>query len=1501
MNIPNPRRAWIFIAALLPAMQPAPVTADEYTFSTGSSAAGLSGLLAGGDTVAISGSAGMLVLSDSRSLDVSNWAAQTDSFDLGTKSGIVFKPASGASDQWAVLQRGSGNVRLITIAPTASGTTVLELNKVVIANGSSGGANNGGGILVSAGSDLFLLKGDVVFYNNTGRNGGGMAALGSVTFAGDVTFDSNTVNAAAGYGGGFTTTGNMASAGAATIAFEKTAVFINNASGATAAGGGMYVHRGHLLVFKDTATFKGNKAGSSGGGIYAPSAAGFPGTITFAGDVLFDSNSGTNSAVIHGGGIYAGDLIDVLFTGAGRVATFDNNSIIVSATVAPTGGGIRAQSVVFSGGTFNITNNAAGAAGTGAQGGGVRTVKALDVSGNYNFSGNEITGAGGAAYVGGTAFFAGSGSFANNKALTNGGALYIAGDALDISGAAAFDGNVAGGLGGAIYAANAVSLTLSATSGDIVFQNNTQSATLNHADFASTKKMMIANAGSSNAIYFAAAANTMNIHAEAGYTVRFSDAISGTAGLALVVNKSGGGNVSFAHNLDAVVTTTVSAGGMILQNGAIYGSGTDGGAFALAAGAGLYGNGKVLAQTVSIGAGASLGVSDGGRLLIESGVAPTVGGGLILAGSGTISVAGVGAFDAAEVRAGGGGTAETLTIDGDLTLTDAKLTVSLHDNDADKLMVKGNAIVSGSKTIDILSLAGSGTYNIGNVKDFYGPDTLVLIGGELQSAGARQRAEAGSDGVNLQIIASADISRILYWTGGTSATWSTAQQNWTDDASVNEFAGGDRVVFDGAHDSAHTDRREISLGGSGVRVSDMIVRGGGTYAFSGDGGITASADYAVKITGSTNIDDARGKLIKEGDGVLRFENSGSNTFRGGIEIQGGAVVFNRAEQLGDGGNGISFTGSGTLRAAGDGLSLPNAVTIGAGNSATLDTQNNKVTVSGSLAGEGNLVKTGAGTLVLAGGNAHTGVKIIQQGTLQGAAQNLGSRIQNEATLLFDQGGAGEFSGEITGAGTIIKKGAGALLVSGSVTASSFRVDEGMIAIGDTTLAATTGFSVNAGGGLTGTGILRTPLLSNSGIIKGRKAAEGAGGEHGRLTIEGNYTGNGGAVMLDVAWQGDGAAAADQLYITGSASGSTSLVLAISGTSGLPSDNATLVHADGGFSNGEGTFVLAERYVLPNGKDAILEYAADGDLRIASTFSPEAAAITGADAAGFLIGKAAVDSLDGRLLALRMNNQAAHRYDLWMAGMHRHDKITSTTYDGTKSNIQGAQVGVDTFFGEDSRSLVFGVFYDYAKSDMHQLRNIASARTESNGGGLYAMYKHGAFYIDGIMRGSREAYEVSVPGTPSFGMDGDSWAGSVAIGYVIEGDLGWNADPEVQLTYQSHRIEDATDMWGRIYHTDSTESLNGRAGVRLWTQREWKKGLGIVPWLRGGYEYEFKGEGRMTVGGEPFENSLSGGGFMLDAGVSMQLGHGFSIDGSGAWFYGAKLGGYSASLGCRYAW
>lgn len=1497
-NTQNNIRPWIPALVLLFAAQTATMQAATYTFATGSLAADMSSVLADGDTVAISGSASTLELSGSRTVDVSNWVQPTDTFNLGSRTDIVFKPISGTDEQWAVLRK-TGSGRVMTIAPAASGTTVLELNNVVLANGAPGGTNNGGALLVSSACGLFLLKGDVVFYNNSGRIGGGMAALGSVTFAGNATFDSNTNNAAGGYGGGFSTTGNMASAGAATITFEKNAVFINNASGATSAGGGMYAHRGHLLRFKGDVVFKDNKAGSSGGGIYAPSAAGFPGTITFMGDVLFDSNSSS----ANGGGIFAGDLIDVLFTDAdaARVASFVNNSIVATAG-ATKGGAIRAGSVAFNTGTLNVRDNAAGSpATTTAEGGGVYVEKALTIDGDYDFSRNEALGSGGGTHVGGTARFVGSGSFAGNKALTNGGAIYIVGNTLDISGAAVFDGNVAGGLGGAIYASNAVSLTLSATSGDIVFQNNTQGAMLDSSSFATTKKMTVSAPGSSNAVYFAGVSSTLNIRADAGYAVRFFDAIDGMADYVLTLNKSGDGDVYFAHDLTASATTTVSEGRLIIQNGATYGSGTESGLFVVEDGAGVSGNGSIRAQTISIGEGSYLGATDGGLLLIEGETAPTIGSGLILGGSGTISVTGVSAFDAAEVRIGDGKSAGTLTIEGDLSLTDATISLSLHDNDADKLMITGNATVSGSKTINILSLAGSGTFGIGNVKEFYGADTKVLIAGEEQETGARQTASVTTDGVNLQIATVADISRILYWSGSTSAAWNTTASNWTDDSSVNKFAGGDRAVFDATHDSANADRREITIGENGVRISDMIVQNSGTYIFAGAGGITASTDYVIKSTGSANIDDAQGKLIKDGDGVLRFENEGDNIFRGGIDIKGGAIVFNRAGQLGDGGNGINFLGTGTLQVAGNNIVLTNAIAVNAGNNATLDTQANAVTVSGSVTGAGNFIKTGIGTLTLTGSNLLSGTMTVSQGTLQGAAQSLGSKIKNESALVFDQGGEGEFSGEITGTGAITKKGAGALLVSGSVTSSTFRIDEGVVTLAgaNVTLAATTGFTVSAASALTGIGTIRTPLLSNSGTIMGAKAAGNA--EYGRLTIEGDYAGSGGSLILGVAWQGDGAVAADQLYITGSATGATSLVLGITGTEGLSSDNTTLVHADGGFANGENTFVLAERYVLPNGKDAILEYGEDGDLRIASTFSPEAAVILGVDASGFLIGKASLDSLGTRMTALRLNNQTGHNYDLWMSGMHRHDKITSDSYAGSKFNTQGVQVGIDTVFGDDTRGFAAGVFYDYAKSDMHQRKNTASARTESNGGGIYAMYRHGAFYLDGIMRGSRETYQVTIPGTRAFEMDGDSWAASMTIGYVVKGDLDWNADPEIQVTCQSHRIDNATDQWGRVYHTETTRSLNTRAGVRLWTQREWKSGRAIVPYIRASYEYEFDGDGLMTVENDSFKNSLSGGGFIVDAGVSMQLGARFNIDARGSWFYGAKINGYNFNLGCGFNW
>ena len=186
------------------------------------------------------------------------------------------------------------------------------------------------------------------------------------------------------------------------------------------------------------------------------------------------------------------------------------------------------------------------------------------------------------------------------------------------------------------------------------------------------------------------------------------------------------------------------------------------------------------------------------------------------------------------------------------------------------------------------------------------------------------------------------------WTGDgthtapTSGEWKSGeffyslQENSATHVHARSFLTGDKVYLSGANSF------RIDLPGSDpsnpasqkIVVSGLVVGqdGIGTYTLSGDGGITADVNSAfghyVYDLGPDGLIPT-GKLQKYGDSTLTFTNTGGNLFKEGIELHGGVVAFTRANQLGDGGNGIQFHGNATLRALSN-VALDNDVDIADG-------------------------------------------------------------------------------------------------------------------------------------------------------------------------------------------------------------------------------------------------------------------------------------------------------------------------------------------------------------------------------------------------------------------------------------------------------------------------------------------------------------------------------------------------------------------------------------------
>ena len=170
---------------------------------------------------------------------------------------------------------------------------------------------------------------------------------------------------------------------------------------------------------------------------------------------------------------------------------------------------------------------------------------------------------------------------------------------------------------------------------------------------------------------------------------------------------------------------------------------------------------------------------------------------------------------------------------------------------------------------------------------------------------------------------------------------------------------------------------------------------------------------------------------------------------------------------------------------------------------------NDSTYSGDIAGVGNVIKRGAGTLTLTGRATFAGTLVIQGGAV--VVKSLPSAADitlSGGDVVFDMESSGTFFGEISGNGSVIKKGNGGLVLTQSPDITGkMRIDKGNIA--GVTLTVSGEFWVAAGASLNADIVLddgelnfdATTLVSYSGQITGNGTVIKQGG--GELTFSGS--------------------------------------------------------------------------------------------------------------------------------------------------------------------------------------------------------------------------------------------------------------------------------------------------------------------------------------------------------------------------------------------------------------
>ncbi|WP_404333834.1 autotransporter-associated beta strand repeat-containing protein [Sphingomonas sp. MMS12-HWE2-04] len=290
------------------------------------------------------------------------------------------------------------------------------------------------------------------------------------------------------------------------------------------------------------------------------------------------------------------------------------------------------------------------------------------------------------------------------------------------------------------------------------------------------------------------------------------------------------------------------------------------------------------------------------------------------------------------------------------------------------------------------------------------------------------------------------------------------------------------------------------LGSTSSILGDISVAQGATLEFDQQ----VDGTYAGSMVNLEGV-GVGGQLVKSGVGALTV--TGQFGAQGGTRIEGGSLVGTGSTLWGD-----FFVGADTTLQIGE-------------------AEGRAAAFNGAISGNGQFVKTGAGTVRLSGQSIDfAGTTDITQGGVlltgalngavtirQGAALQVGDGVasgdlladtRNDGTLIFNQVGDYRYEGALSGAGALVKQGSGALTLAGDYAYTGDTVVLGGTVTVASLLPTTTTLQIDGGAfDLGGTSQSVSGLTGTGGSLHfggGRLAVN----QSDNSSYAGNLTGNG---------------------------------------------------------------------------------------------------------------------------------------------------------------------------------------------------------------------------------------------------------------------------------------------------------------------------------------------------------------------------------------------------------
>jgi len=596
--------------------------------------------------------------------------------------------------------------------------------------------------------------------------------------------------------------------------------------------------------------------------------------------------------------------------------------------------------------------------------------------------------------------------------------------------------------------------------GTMIFDNNGSSAQINIASGSGAVTLASTLTNTIN--------NSLLLSQNSSSLLSFNSTITGGSGSGNKVIQHGGSGTG-GVTISGVIADGAAGTGVVAvrQN-------NSNGTMTLSAANTYTGGTTVDAGTLALNSSGRL--SDTGALTINGGTfnmnavsdtvgAVTINGGSVIGSSTTGLLGSSYAVTGGTISAVLGGT-------GALTKTGAGTTVLAGAN----TYTGGTTVNAGTlalSTSSRLSDTGAltingGTFDMGGFSDTVG--AVTVNGGILTNGTLSGSSYAVTGGTIAAILAggaltksgsgTATLSGVNTYTGGTAINGGVLSVSSRDNFAnrLLSFDGGTLEATGNISGFTSANNTTLNAGGGTIRVGTGLNVDWGTAIISGTGGLTK---------------DGAGTLVLASGAV-------GNNYTGGTTINQGVVSISRVTGLGNATNSVTFNG-GTLLTTTT-LTNSRSTTLGASGGTFETAAATTNNWNGSVSGDGQLTKTGAGQLSLNATNVYRGDTLLKSGTLlvgSSGAIASSSRTFVDGGLLKVNGTAGAVTvntgGSLGGSGSVgaLTLRSGSLLSPGNspglLTASSATVLGG----------STYNWEISA---LTGTAGTNWDILSVNGLL-----------------------------------------------------------------------------------------------------------------------------------------------------------------------------------------------------------------------------------------------------------------------------------------------------------------------------------------------------------------------------------------------------------------------------------